>query len=426
LLLLAGKAFESIVMALSLLIVCGSYLLIVWKDRSWINWATPVFFFMLGGRYIFQFSYLCLLAPGGSHYAYFICYTAYAFPFLLGALIYAFVKPITIKTHSSGAVEDVGQMPWLLLFLGFLFYLPVLIEFRTYLTDPRRIYELTRSGYGIWTYGSTTFSNVALVVYLCGRRKSLSSAMFFYSALLLLTYWHGSKGLILNCVLVWALHRVYVERKRISAMAALSFALVAGTAVLGAFALFSNAADLADLAESVTSYADYVRNTMTIIDDEHGKRYYGRLTLENELYSRVPRAIMPNKPKDFGAFALAKIYNPASYRADAGTSAVDLGLDYADFGPFMIVVRCLYSASMAIMMSMTAFRLRRRGSPGTFMVFLLLSGISVVPVAGGFYLPETIILAIITKWLLQFRFIRAGTLAQILRLGRQQPYLLEQ
>lgn len=403
--MLTGKTFEATTMALSLLVLCGSYLIVVWKDRSWINWATPAFFFSLGGRYVFQFSYLYFVAPGGSHYAYFLCYMAYALPALIGALVYAVVKPMALKTPSL-QMGEIRYLPWVLLAIGFLLYLPVLVVFRQYLDSPRRIYELTRTGYGVESYGSTTFLDLALITYLFKRNKVFVSELLFYTILGALTYMHGSKGLILNCFLIWVLYRVYVQRKVTRAITALGFLSVASVAVMGSFALFSDTADIADLLTSVTEFADYVRNGMEIVDDEHGKIYYGRINLENEVYGRIPRALMPGKPKDFGPFLLAKIYNPANYRADSGTGAVDFGEDYADFGPFAIVVRCFSSAAFSWFLSITVYHLRRWRSPPAFVLLLFFAGVSVIPISGLFLLPEYLLLAGMLGLLLRMRLVR--------------------
>lgn len=412
--MLTGKSFEATVMLISLLVSCASYLLIVWKDRSWINWATPAFFFNLGGRYVFQFASLALGGSNGSHYAYAFCYTTYALSFLVGAVVYVFVRPLKIKP--SRAAQEMGLLPWVLLLFSVLLYLPILIEFRAYLAQPRRIYELTRTGYGIWTFGSSTFSNLAFITYLFEKRKTTYETIAFCSILVPLTYWHGSKGLLLSGFIMWILYRVYVERKSIRAFAAAALLGTAMTVVLGSFALFANSADLAELFESVTSFADYVRNAMQVIDDDQGRRYYGRLTIESALYPLVPRALMPDKPKDFGPFALAKIYSPANYRNDEGDSAFDIGYDYADFGPFSIIYICLTAAFMSWMTSSMVLHLRRAPTPGAFIVFLYFAGFNIIPITAPFFLPEMMLVGGAISLGLRFRAIRgsAGLLSPVL------------
>ena len=402
--MLTGKLFEASALLLSFLVVIAGYLVIVWKDSSWINWASPFFLLSVGSKYVFQFLYLYSINPGGSRYAYAFCYTTYGLSFLIGALVYAFVRPIKIR--QSGPPVDLGTLPWFLLLLGFLLYLPVLIEFRAYLTEPRRIYELTRTGYGLYYFGSTTFTTLGFVTFLFKRDKGIWSTTLFFTICTALAYWHGSKGQIITYILIWLLYRVYVNRTPIRAfMASVLLASVAGLAI-GSFVLFSSAADVADLANSVTTFADYVRNAMLVIDDPHGQIYYGRLLIENEVYSRIPRSIMPDKPKDFGPFILAKIYNPASYRNDEGVGAFDLGALYADFGVLSMFFVCAYSALSALFISSLTLHLRGGAGPGTFIVFLFMVGVSVIPIAGPFYLPESIALAGVVSLAARFRILR--------------------
>ncbi|SEG33177.1 hypothetical protein SAMN05421819_2543 [Bryocella elongata] len=400
-----SKLFDATVMFVSFLLVIASYLLVVWKDRSWINWATPTIILSIGAKYVFQGFYLWMSTdPGGSSYAYAYCYATYALSFLVGSLVYAYVKPL--KLRDAEVSEDFSHLPWLLLLIGFLLYLPILIQFHQYLAEPRRIYELTRTGYGLPFYGSTTFVSLAFVVFLFRKDKSVKSTAAFFSLCMLLAYWHGSKGQIITYALIWMMHRVYVRGIPVRILAASAMAVSIAVLLIGSFALFSSAGDIADTLVSVSDYADYVRNAMLVIDDPHGRIYYGRLMLENEFYSRVPRAILPDKPKDFGPFLLAKIYNPASYRLDEGTGAFDLGVTYADFGPCALLAVCAYSALAAFLMSTLAWKLRRGAGPGVFIAFLYLAGVGIIPISGPFYLPESILLGVIVTWLARFRLLR--------------------
>lgn len=388
--MLTGKLFEASAMLLSFVVLLASYLLIVWKDKSWINWASPAFVLGVGSRYIFQFFYLYSVGAGGSRYAYAYCYATYGLSFLVSALVYTFVKPVTMR--KSAVPGDFRVLPWLLLLLGFLLYVPVLIEFRAYLSSPRRIYELTRTGYGLYFFGSTTFATLGFVTYLFIKRKSILGATLFFAICTGLAYLHGSKGQIVIYIMVWMMHRVYVDQKPIRAVAASAMLLAVAGLVVGSFAVFSSPDDLAELADSVTTVADYVRNAMLVIDDEQGKLYYGRLLVENEIYSRIPRSIMPDKPKDFGPFILGKIYNPANYRNDEGVGAFDLGATYADFGSISVLLVCAYSALSAFLISGLTLRLKSGAGPGTFVVFLFMVGLGVIPISGPFYLPESIAL----------------------------------
>jgi hypothetical protein len=359
-------------------------------------------------RYVFQFIYLFMERdPGGSRFAYCFCYTTYALSFLSAALVYTYIKPIKLRTSRDPSPSgSVGIIAWALLLTGILLYLPILVEFRAYLAEPRTIYAMTRTGYGPLFFGSTLFATLGFVTYLFYKQKSLLGATSYYVLCAGLTFWHGSKGQILNYVLIWMLYRVYVARKKVSALAALSLVGLAGVITVGSFAAFGSFADIYDLSTNLVGYADASRNAMKVIDDPQARTYFGELTVENEFYSRIPRVLMPSKPTDYGAFALGKKYDPAQYRAGEGAPNYDIGLTYADFGSFAMIYLCLSSGVVAWMVSSFAAALRQGPTPGKFIVFIFLAGVNVIPISGVFYLPETMLIAGALSFALRLRVVR--------------------
>jgi hypothetical protein len=407
----SDNIFEVSVASVSLLVSCISYLLIVRKDKSWINWGTWLFLGSLATRYVLPIIYLFMTgSSGGSKYAYSFCYTAYALSSLSAALVYAYVKPFKLRSSPSYQAQNpyLGQLAWLMLLLGFLFYLPILIEFRAYLAEPRRIYELTRTGYGVYFYTSIFLATLGFATYLFSNPKTKLGAILFFGLATALAYWHGSKGEIVNYFLIWILYRVYVDRKRIRALGALSIVGGVGILVIGSFALFLKPTDIYDLGANLTGYADIIRNNMVVIDDPHLDLYFGQLMIENEVYSRVPRAVMPGKPKDYGPFALGKKYDPAQHRSDKGDPAYDVGLAYADFGPLSMICLCGSSAFMAWLVSSFAGEMRHRPTPGRFVIFVFLAGVNVIPISGVFLLPETILIAGVLSIAQRLCIVRGG------------------
>ena len=396
----------------SLLIFVLAYFLIVRKDGSWVNWATPFFVIQLGSRYVLPLVYMQLgYLPSGSDFAYFYCYATYAFSFLSGALAYSFLKPLRLRTARVEIADSrLLNASWGLFGVSVLLYAPVLIEFRAYLNDPRRIYEMTRSGYGVYFFSSTLFATLGFITFLFCRRKSIVNSIVFYASIAIFTYWHGSKGQLLNYLLIWLLYRVYVLRRRIRAVLAMAIAGIIVTAVVTMFALFSNIADLAELADQLTGYADTVRNAMTVIDDPRQDYYYGMLTFETEVYSRVPRVLMPNKPKDYGPFRIAKKYAPAAHRSDAGDPNYDIGVTYADFGLFTIALLCIeWALTGWITVSLTEDQ-KHAPSIGRFLLLAFFSGVNVIPLSGVFWFPETLLLSLLLTAILRPSMVRTKIL----------------
>jgi oligosaccharide repeat unit polymerase len=406
--------YRALVMIVSVLITLFSYWLICRKEGSWINWATPSFVFIVAAEYVFQFAYLFLFSGEGSEYAYTYCYATYAATNLAGAVVFCFVKPIDLSAIKLRARSDSGQVAWLLLFLGFLLYAPILIEFRQYLLQPREIYSHTRIGYGLTYFGSTTLADMAICLYLFRQRKRAFFAIFFYFLCFLLIYLHGSKGQLFTPLFMMLLFRVYVNRRKISARMAVLILTAVSVFGVVSFAAYGSFQNVAEILEYMTQYSDYTRNAMMVIDDPQGRTYYGRLALESLIYPHIPRAVISDKPKDFGPLKLAKVYFPASYREEAGLPAFGIGEQYSDFGAFAILILCIESAATAwLASSMIAF-LRTNRHPSVFMLVLFLANMPFIPAGTGYWLPETMVLALGIAFLLRFNWLPSNLVRNFL------------
>jgi hypothetical protein len=385
--------------AISLAMVLTSYLLICRQDRSWLNWATSSYFVTVLSIFIFPLLSLVSVGPVGSAYAYFFCYTTYALSNLCLAVSYVLTQRIPYSSgEPSASTFVIGRLPWVFLAMGFLFYAPILIQFSSLLLHPREIYTQTRSGYGPLVFGSRAFLNLAFVVYLFKKDKRRSSAFFFFGVCVVMIFFHGSKGLFLNLLSMAMLYWVYIKGRR------LGFAQAAGcivlfTVVAGAlFAVFADISDVPELLSYVQGYSDYTKNAMLVIDDPARHPTWGRLTLEAEIYARVPRVLYPEKPSNFGMFKLAQDYYPEWYRSDTGDPDFNIGMQYADFGPLAILFLCLTSSLSGILTGLVVRSLNRTGSPPIFILLLFFSGIAIVSFGSGYALPESALLAA-TVWL---------------------------
>lgn len=392
-------------MSFSLVVVCCSYALICRKDRSWINWATSWFIFSVAANYILPFAYLLIVDSSWSLYAYSYCYATYAGSFFAAAVTYRWVKPMRLVPSRSTPCPEIRTLPWILLALGFAFYLPVLIEYRTLLLHPRDIYMQTRTGYGLWFFGSSMFVNLGFVTYLFKANRTRTGALTFFLCCAIIIYLHGSKGQLLSLLMIWILYRVYAKGKLATISSAIRTGLAISLLVISSFAFFAtDVTGISDLLLTMMSYSDYSRNAMMVIDDREANSHWGMLAFENELFSRVPRAIMPDKPKDFGEFALAKKYYPDWFSDDTGSPSFGIGFQYADFGPFTIFVIMFGSVFTGWAVRSLTEAIRLRPHPSYLLGLLFFSGVAIIPAGEGYFLPETILLALGISFLLRFRF----------------------
>jgi len=406
--------YRALVMGISMLITLFSYWLISRKEGSWINWATPNFVFVVAAEYVFQFAYLLLFSGVGSEYAYTFCYATYAATNLVGAIVFCFVKPIDLGAIKLRVHADSGQVAWFLLCLAFLLYAPILIEFRQYVLEPREIYMRTRIGYGLNYFGSTMLADLSLCLYLFRQRRRAFFSVFFYLLCFVLIYLHGSKGQLFTPLFMMLLFRVYVNRKTISARLAVLILGAVSVFGIASFAAYGTFQNIAGILQYMTEFSDYTRNAMIVIDDPQGRTYYGRLALETLLYPHIPRAFMSDKPKDFGALQLAKVYFPANYRSEAGAPAFGIGEQYADFGVFAILILCATSAATAWLASSAIAFLRINRHPSVFVLVLFLSNLTFIPAGTGYWLPETMVLALGIAFLLHFDWLPSSLVRNFL------------
>lgn len=386
-----------------------SYAMVARKDRSWINWLTPSYAVWFAAVYALHVVYLEMTSGArGSIYAYAYCYACYAAIFLFSALAYCWLTPPRLSAKRTYAGGGAGAAAWMLLALGTLAYLPVLLEFRASLLSPRTIYEQTRTGYGLYTFVSTMLLTLGYVLHLFQRKKGRVEGIAFHALTFLLIYVHGSKGQLLTLFFFWLMHRVYAKKKKFSFRKAVWVGLLMGSAIAGIFYAFSVGIDASELLLYMTGYSDYSQNAMMVIDDPKAKIYYGELLLEGELYSRVPRAIFPDKPKDFGGFKLAQTYYPEAYALDEGAPAFGIGNTYADFGPFAIVWIALTSAFTGWMASGTLRAFRKSRHPSYFLLFMFFAGVTPFSLGIGYQLPETVVLALAVAWMLRLQMLPKG------------------
>jgi hypothetical protein len=396
--MMVSTAYCFTVMLISLIFLSAAYAGICRMEKSWINWYTFPAFMAIGANYLLPALYIWVSGPFGSYFSFTYCYVTYAcasISLLLGSKLArssGSLRPSSLFRH------EYRFFPWILLAASIALYLPILIEFRQFLLSPREIYIRTRTGYGLNFFGSAVAMYLAFITYLFKNKKSVAGAALVTTVCVVLTYLHGSKGEILSLVEIFILYRVYILRKPVGLAGASASIIAMALAGVLSFALFGSAADIGELALSMAGYSNYTRNAMTVIDDPLARFYWGRLTVEDEVYSRVPRFIMSNKPKDYGSFKLASIYYPAWFQGDTGSPAFGIGVQYADFGVFAIVIICVWSILLGWLVTHLVALMKARPNPGKFLVLLFFAGVGIIPIGNGFLLPETVTLGLLLNF----------------------------
>jgi hypothetical protein len=386
------------VLVASLMVSLGAYLFVSRREGSYLNILTPSFLTIVPAYYLLPLFFGHVFGNEASPYAYTYVYTTLAVENV--AFACAYTQPIRrlFRLPFGYSYGNLAFLSVASLGLAVLLYVPVLIEFPEYLLDPRQIYTHTRTGFGINFYTSSTLSYLAVIlIQFSGRSRWVKGLVILVAAVILAL--HGSKGQVLSLALLLALFEVYVKSRKVKLLPS----LLAGTG-LAFFALLLMAATMAlgnspaEVLEAVSSYSDYTRNAMLVIDS-HFPIQYGRLTLESQIIGRIPRVLMPNKPKNYGGLYLDDQFFPESMDLDAGSPDFGIGVQYADFGVFAIAYLAVFAILRGWLARIFVSRLRSSSHPADFVLVAFLADISLIPVGGiGWLLPEAVFLALLLRF----------------------------
>jgi hypothetical protein len=381
------------VLVISLAVSLLTYIQVSRRDGSYLNILTPAFVINIPAYYLLPLFYTHVMGNDGSPYAYIYVYATLALENVAFAYFYRRPTKTLLRFPVAYSYGNFFRLAVIFTAVAFLMYLPVLIQFRAYLLDPRQIYRETRTGFGINFYVSNVFAYLAIILALFSKRSWLSNVAVILAATLLVSM-HGSKGLVLNVVFLVALFVVYVAQRKVGLFPSLLAGLAIGFLALALFAATMALGDNAfDILQSVSEYSDYTRNGMLVIDSKMPLQY-GRLTMEANIIGRIPRALMPGKPKNFGYLYLADVFFPESFDQDAGAPDFGIGVQYADFGIFAVVYLAAFAALRGWLARVFVNRLRLTRHPADFYLLAFFANISLFSVGGvGWLLPEALTVA---------------------------------
>jgi len=391
-----SPGLANIVVIASLLVSLRAYVVVSKREGSYINILTPSFFVGVPAYYLLPLVYAKWFGTEATPYAYVYVYAALAVESVVFAYFYTRRSTSVLRLPFSYAHDNFGWLGFAFLTLAVLLYVPVLLQFSDYIWDPRRIYEQTRTGFGTNFYISSSLAYLAVILILFSKR-SIAVKVFVVVGSVLILSLHGSKGQVLSLLFLLVLFEVYVKGRKLRLMPALIVG--AGLTIVG-IALFVATMVLGsplEALESISQYSDYTRNAMLVIDSNI-PRQYGRLTLESNIVSLIPRALMPSKPKNFGPMYLDEQFYPESLDEDAGSPAFGVGVQYADFGVFAIAYLAFFAAFRGWLAQIFVKRLKLTRHPADFIVVAFLADITLFPIGAGWLLPETIAVAILIRY----------------------------
>lgn len=395
--MLSNSLADAVLMT-SMIISLTSYVVVSRREGSYINILTPAFLTAIPAYYLLPLFASHFFGNDASPFAFTYVYATLAAESVAFAYAYLHRLRTMIRLPLRYSYSNFFSLSLILLGIAILMYVPVLLEFPEYILDPRRIYELTRVGFGFSYYVSSTLAYVSVVLILfSGCSRWIRWGVVLVSATLLSL--HGSKGQILSLFLLLALFEIYVNGRKVRLLTSL---IVLGSMSLLVLMLFVASMvierDPLEAIRTISEYSDYTRNAMLVIDS-HFPLQYGRLTMEGHLYGRIPRALMPGKPTNFGALYLDDQFFPQSLDAEAGSPDFGIGLQYADFGFLAIAYLACFAVVRGWLARMFIARLNGTQHPSDFFMVAFLANVPLFPVGGvGWLLPEALLVAIFLRF----------------------------
>jgi hypothetical protein len=362
------------------------YLYVSLRERTYINALTPFFAFYFATSFVFEPFYF----DHATNYQYDVQAFTFVyccdFAYFVGLAV-TYLAVIRGGQTANGAhplvspQSDLRWLAWLFLIASTVIFLPVALEFREYVfSNPRQLYAQTRSGYGQYLFVSALLTNLAVICFLFSSKKG---GLLFIPCVILLSLLKGAKTSALIVVEIYAMWAIYCRGWRVGLVKFLASMTAFAVIIAGLFAFTFQGIDPADLFAAISGYSDYNRNASLTVTQPMGP-YYGTLAVENFAYSRIPRAVVPDKPKNFGAFRIAEHYFPETFALGSGSPAFGAGVYIADFGALTPLVMLLFGLFSGYFLGLCIQWLRRGGGIAAFITMLYLANVSLIPIPMGF------------------------------------------
>jgi len=360
------------------LVVCA-YLFLSRREGNYVNILFTYMLITVPSVFLLEIVYLSVFKAQGSVYAYLYCYATYGLSVLAMVVAYLATPNTWVPVLIDLPGVRIPGLAWMMLLAGVTLYLPIIAAYPDLLLSPREIYKLTRTGFGIQYFISTLLAYLALIIACFRPPRSRLSAAIFVALLGLLLYLHGSKGQIIYAFLIWLSYVVFVRGRSFKLGGLIGVGGVGTVVIALLFYITLPPTMKTNFIIGVASYSDYTRNATLVIDDSNLAPQMGRLTAEASLYTMVPRAMFPDKPRDFGSLWLAKRYFPEWFAENTGSPAFGIGVSYADFRQLAFVWEAFTHLVLGCVLKILVVRLRTRPDPGTFVLLLPMIDIGLIP-----------------------------------------------
>lgn len=217
----------------------------------------------------------------------------------------------------------------------------------TYLFAPRRLYELSRDGFGLHYFIFGFFLRLSAILILFSRfrfRLAFLVFLFFFS---IFTGAKVNSYVILMISLFY--YFVFVERGILRFRIILLFSLILAPMVLLLLKVTFLSSNV-NIFLLLVAYANEPWNNFILLVqtfvDRFDSLFFGSIWLENNIVSRIPRFLFEGKPYVYGGFRIANEYFPENVALGLGAPSFGQeGMYFVDFGYFglflQVCVKCI-------------------------------------------------------------------------------------
>lgn len=386
------------IVSLALALNLAAYCFFSLKTKSWLNILTPAFLLNIPTMYLFELMHMYVYREPGSDLGYFVVYLIHTLPIIAFVLAYLYIRPLSFATNFASVSKNTTIVSLAFLVAAVLLYLPVMLQFSSDLFNPRAIYTATRTGFGVSYYGSIVASYIFLILVLFNAAWSWRLKLLALLFCMVFAYLHGSKGQILTMIFIAMLYYIVTSTRPVKFWVVAVLATLFGALGMVTFYSMTKGIEPEELMMVMANYSDYNRNAVMLVDSEKYLQW-GRIFFEDNFFSRIPRALYPDKPKDYGSFSLALEYFPSSFYRDEGVPSFGVGVMYADFGILAVLMNTVWGIFSGIVCRTLMARLRIYRNPADFVLLCFFCGAILIPLGLGNLLPEHFVLALVVYFI---------------------------
>jgi hypothetical protein len=244
-----------------------------------------------------------------------------------------------LHVNAEGATYRLLTALMVALAVGILLYVHAAFDF-AYLFEPRRLYEVSREGYGTHYFALGFSLRLAALLLLMSNFKG---KYLLFAALMAFSVLTGAKVNTYIIAMFATMYFIVFRRAgKVNGKLLISLALIALPLVYLLIWLTFQDSEV-NILELLVAYVNEPWNNFSLLVQTYDRHFHdfflGKLTLENNIISRIPRPLFPEKPYLFGGFRLADEYFPETVALGIGAPSFGAeGIVYADWGVFGLLM----------------------------------------------------------------------------------------